>query len=85
MLQATVQSSQVGSKVTIINDPGFHFEIHIVSNSSVSCDLYSIVLKFKVEYFAHKQPNHMKHGLDCISIKVLKSSFGFRLEGILCS
>ena len=47
-----------------------------------SCDLYSIVLKFKVEYFAHKQPNHMKHGLDCISIKVLKSSSVFRLEGI---
>ena len=36
MLQATVRSSQVGSKVTIVNDPGFHFEIHIVSNSSNS-------------------------------------------------
>ena len=34
MLQATVRSSQVGSKVTIVNDPGFHFEIQIVSNSS---------------------------------------------------
>ena len=36
ILQATVRSSQVGSKVTIVNDPGFHFEIHIVSTSSNS-------------------------------------------------
>ena len=36
MLQTSVRSSQVGSKVTIVNDPGFHFEIHVVSNSSNS-------------------------------------------------
>ena len=36
ILQAIVRSSQVGSKVTIVNDPGFHFEIHIISNSSNS-------------------------------------------------
>ena len=36
MLQTSVRTSQVESKVTIINDPGFHFEIHIVSNSSNS-------------------------------------------------
>ena len=34
MLQTSVRTSQVESKVTIVNDPGFHFEIHIVSNSS---------------------------------------------------
>ena len=36
MLQTSVRTSQVESKVTIVNDPGFHFEIHIVSNSSNS-------------------------------------------------
>ena len=35
-LQNSVQRSQVGSKVTFVNDPGFHFEVHVVSNSSNS-------------------------------------------------
>ena len=35
-LQTSVRGSQVGSIVTFVNDPGFHFEIHIVSNSSNS-------------------------------------------------
>ena len=36
MLQTYVRTSQVESNVTIVNDPGFHFEIHIVSTSSNS-------------------------------------------------
>ena len=36
VLQNSVRSSQVGSTVTFVNDPGFHFEIHVVSNSSNS-------------------------------------------------
>ena len=36
ILRASAQSSQVESKVTIVNDPGFHFEIHIVSTNSNS-------------------------------------------------
>ena len=36
MLENSVQGSQVGSIVTFVNDPGFHFEIHVVSNSSNS-------------------------------------------------
>ena len=35
-LQTSVQGSHVGSIVTFVNDPGFHFEIHAVSNSSNS-------------------------------------------------
>ena len=33
-LQNTAQSSQVGSVLTFVNDPGFNFELHIVSFNS---------------------------------------------------
>ena len=35
-LQNSVRESQVGSIFPFVNDPGFHFEIHVVSNSSNS-------------------------------------------------
>ena len=36
ILQSTARSSQNGSTLTFDNDPGFHFELHVVSNSSNS-------------------------------------------------
>ena len=33
-LQTTAQSSQIGSLVTFVNDPGYNFELHIVSFNS---------------------------------------------------
>jgi hypothetical protein len=33
-LQNTAQSSQIGSLLTFVNDPGFNFELHVVSSSS---------------------------------------------------
>ena len=33
-LQNVAFSTQLGSVVTFMNDPGFNFELHIVSNSS---------------------------------------------------
>ena len=35
-LESSAQSSQNGSILTFVNDPGFNFEIHIVSNCSNS-------------------------------------------------
>ena len=34
MLRQTVRSTQVGSVITFGADPGFNFELHVVSNSS---------------------------------------------------
>ena len=33
-LQNTARSSQIGSFLTFVNDPGFNFELHVVSFSS---------------------------------------------------
>ena len=35
-LQSTVRRSQNGSILTLVDDPSFNFEIHVVSNSSNS-------------------------------------------------
>ena len=35
-LQSTVRRSQNGSILTLVDDPGFNFEVHVVSNSSNS-------------------------------------------------
>ena len=35
-LDSTVQTSQNGSIFTLVGDPGFNFEVHVVSNSSNS-------------------------------------------------
>ena len=35
-LERTVQNSQTGSILTLVDDRGFNFEVHVVSNSSNS-------------------------------------------------
>ena len=46
-LQQVAQSSQNGSKLTIMNGHGFHFEVHIVSNSSntITSELHIIAVR----------------------------------------